>query len=77
MEYIFGTTFICNDLIQLKAVTFDPKIKSRSITLEGDIYDPEESFWRSRRNNSTILLKLQQYNKLTIQLKKLNLNYKM
>lgn len=72
MEYIFGTTFICNDPNSAKAVTFDPKIKSRSITLEGDIYDPEGNLsGGSRRNNSTILLKLQQYNKLTIQLKKI------
>lgn len=72
MEYIFGTTFICNDPNSAKAVTFDPKIRSRSITLEGDIYDPEGNLsGGSRKNNSTILLKLQQYNKLMIQLKKI------
>lgn len=27
MEYIFGTTFICNDPNSAKAVTFDPKIR--------------------------------------------------
>jgi structural maintenance of chromosome 2 len=70
MEYIFGTTFICNDPETAKNVTFDAKIRSRSITLEGDIYDPEGNLsGGSRKNNSSILLRLQQYNKISTRLK--------
>lgn len=70
MAYIFGSTFICDDPNSAKAVTFDPKIKKRSITLEGDIYDPEGNLsGGSRKNNSTILLKVRQYNKIAGELK--------
>ncbi|RLV90445.1 Structural maintenance of chromosomes protein 2 [Spathaspora sp. JA1] len=70
MEYVFGTTFICNDPNTSKTITFDPKIRSRSITLEGDTYDPEGNIsGGSRKNNSSVLVKLQQYNKIASKLK--------
>lgn len=63
MEYVFGSTFICADPATAKAITFDPKIRARSITLEGDVYDPEGNLsGGSRRTNSLILIKLQRYN---------------
>ncbi|KAG7662300.1 SMC2 [[Candida] subhashii] len=74
MEYIFGSTFICNDPDTAKAVTFDPRIRTRSITLEGDIYDPEGNLsGGSRKNDTTILLKLQRYNKEAAKLKEIEL----
>ncbi|EGW32796.1 uncharacterized protein SPAPADRAFT_54808 [Spathaspora passalidarum NRRL Y-27907] len=70
MEYVFGTTFICNDPHTAKTITFDPKIRSRSITLDGDTYDPEGNIsGGSRKNNSSVLLRLQQYNKIASKLK--------
>lgn len=72
MTYIFGTTFICLDPNTAKAITFDPKIRARSITLEGDIYDPEGNLsGGSRRNNSTMLLTMQKYNSLASSTKQL------
>ncbi|GEQ69197.1 hypothetical protein JCM33374_g2868 [Metschnikowia sp. JCM 33374] len=66
MTYIFGSTFICSDPNTAKEITFDPKIRARSITLDGDVYDPEGNLsGGSRRNNSSILLKMQQHNQLT------------
>ena len=63
MQYIFGSTLICETPEAAKAVTFNPKIRSRSITVEGDVYDPEGNLsGGSRRNNSTILLTIQKYN---------------
>ncbi|CUM57824.1 unnamed protein product [Debaryomyces tyrocola] len=71
MQYIFGNTFICNDPQTAKMVTFDPQIRARSITLEGDIYDPEGNLsGGSRKNNSSILIAMQKYNKLQNQVKK-------
>lgn len=71
MQYIFGNTFICNDPQTAKMVTFDPQIRARSITLEGDIYDPEGNLsGGSRKNNSSILIAMQKYNKLQNQIKK-------
>ncbi|KAI5966920.1 SMC2 [Candida pseudojiufengensis] len=70
MQYVFGTTFICADPDAAKKVTFDPQIRTRSITIEGDTYDPEGNVsGGSRRFNSSILLILRDYNKV---LKKLN-----
>lgn len=72
MQYIFGTTFICRDANTAKEITFDPKIRARSITLEGDIYDPEGNLsGGSRRNNSSILLKMKEYNALSKKIEQL------
>ncbi|KAI3403245.2 SMC2 [Candida oxycetoniae] len=63
MEYAFGTTFICADPDTAKAITFDPNIRARSITIEGDTYEPEGNIsGGSRRNNTPLLLALKDYN---------------
>lgn len=65
MEYVFGTTFIVKDPEAAKTITFDPKIRSRSITLDGDIYDPEGNLsGGSRKNSTAILVIIQKYNKI-------------
>ncbi|CAN3503772.1 structural maintenance of chromosomes protein 2 [Diutina catenulata] len=62
MEYIFGTTFVCADPNTAKKITFDPQIRTRSITVEGDTYDPEGNLsGGSRRQGPSVILKLQQY----------------
>ncbi|KAF5347709.1 hypothetical protein D9756_010324 [Leucocoprinus leucothites] len=43
MLFVFGGTFICEDAATAKAVTFNPSILTRSVTLEGDVYDPQGS----------------------------------
>ncbi|KNE59001.1 hypothetical protein AMAG_03353 [Allomyces macrogynus ATCC 38327] len=40
MEHVFGTTFICEDSQTATRVTFDPQIKTKSVTWAGDVYDP-------------------------------------
>jgi structural maintenance of chromosome 2 len=40
MAYVFGDTFICADKISAQAVTFNKSIGVKSVTLEGDVYDP-------------------------------------
>lgn len=66
MSYIFGSTFICNDPATAKNVTFDPKIRCRSITLDGDIYDPEGNLsGGSRKAGFSVLLKMQKYHTIT------------
>ena len=69
MQYVFGTTFICADPDAAKKVTFDPQVRTRSITVEGDTYDPEGNIsGGSRRNNTALLLALKDYNKVLKQL---------
>ncbi|NXO57529.1 SMC2 protein, partial [Aramus guarauna] len=41
MEYVFGTTLICNNMDNAKKVTFDKRIMTRSVTLDGETFDPQ------------------------------------
>lgn len=74
MQYVFGTTLICTGMINsifnfifldgrtAKDVTFHPDIKMRSVTLEGDVYDPSGSLsGGSKPSTSGILAKLKKY----------------
>lgn len=72
MSYIFGSTFVCMDPNTAKAITFDPQIRARSITLDGDVYDPEGNLsGGSRRTGPSILLTMQKYNNLVALVKQL------
>lgn len=63
MEFIFGSSLICKDAETAKTVTFHPQIRTRSITLQGDVYDPEGTLsGGSRSNTSSLLIDLQKYN---------------
>ncbi|KAJ3465817.1 hypothetical protein MRS44_006475 [Fusarium solani] len=69
MEYVFGNTLICADADTAKRVTFDPNVRMRSITLEGDAYDPSGTLsGGSSPNSSGVLVLLQKLNSLTRQL---------
>lgn len=70
MEYVFGNTLICADAETAKRVTFDPNVRMRSITLEGDAYDPSGTLsGGSSPNSSGVLVTLQKLNELTRQLR--------
>ncbi|KAL6926221.1 hypothetical protein ACO0SA_001713 [Hanseniaspora valbyensis] len=65
MEFIFGSSLICENADIAKKVTFHPQIRTKSITLEGDVYDPEGTLSGGSRNNSSnILVEIQDFNKL-------------
>ncbi|CAK9439480.1 uncharacterized protein LODBEIA_P35800 [Lodderomyces beijingensis] len=73
MQYAFGNTFICADANTAKAVTFHPNVRARSITIEGDTYEPEGNVsGGSRPNNTKLLLALKDYNKLGKKLTAIN-----
>lgn len=40
MAFVFGGSFICADQDAAKRVTFDKAVLTKSVTLEGDVYDP-------------------------------------
>ncbi|KAK0629885.1 RecF/RecN/SMC [Bombardia bombarda] len=70
MEYVFGNTLICADADTAKRVTFDPNVRMRSITLEGDAYDPSGTLsGGSSPSSSGVLVTLQKLNDITRQLK--------
>ncbi|CCC06847.1 hypothetical protein SMACR_00874 [Sordaria macrospora] len=70
MEYVFGNTLICADADTAKRVTFDPNVRMRSITVEGDSYDPSGTLsGGSAPNSSGVLVTLQKLNEINRQLK--------
>ncbi|KAI7750267.1 hypothetical protein M8C21_031841 [Ambrosia artemisiifolia] len=40
MEYVFGSTFVCKSIEAAREVAFNQKIRTTSVTLGGDIYQP-------------------------------------
>ncbi|GMM38446.1 condensin subunit [Saccharomycopsis crataegensis] len=72
MEYIFGSVFITKDPETSKNITFNPQIRARSVTLDGDVYDPSGTLsGGSRRQTGSILVSIQNYNKLNSDLQAL------
>ena len=69
MEYVFGSTLICDDSSTAKSVTFDPSVRMKSVTLEGDVYDPAGTLsGGSAPQSSGVLVTLQKLNEVTIEL---------
>lgn len=61
MGYVFGDTFICADKQSAQAVTFNKAIGVKSVTLEGDVYDPSGTLsGGAAPNSSGILVKVQE-----------------
>lgn len=40
MEFVFGNSFVCTDMSSARRVTFDEKVNKKSVTLDGDSFDP-------------------------------------
>ena len=62
MAYVFGDTIICDDEESAKLVTFSKEVGGvRSVTLDGDVYDPSGTLsGGSAPNSSGILIKAQE-----------------
>ncbi|XP_047490218.1 structural maintenance of chromosomes protein 2-like [Penaeus chinensis] len=59
MEWVFGTSFICRDMDVAKRVTFDRNIMKKSVTLEGDVFDPAGTLTGgARRQGGSVLAQL-------------------
>lgn len=56
MEHAFGSTFICKDGDSAKQVTFDKKIRQRSVSYEGDLFNPSGTMSGGSRNVKQSLL---------------------
>ena len=78
MEYVFGSTLICEDAETAKRVTFDPAVRMKSVTLEGDVYDPSGTLsGGSSPSSSGVLVTLGKLNRLTQELTALELELKV
>lgn len=64
IEHVFGRTLICPDMDSAKQVTFDRRVRTRSVTLEGDTYDPSgtASGGSSSRQGSSVLIMIGELN---------------
>ncbi|NXS60313.1 SMC2 protein, partial [Brachypteracias leptosomus] len=73
MEYVFGTTLVCNNMDNAKKVTFDKRIMTRSVTLDGDTFDPQGTLHGGNCCASSqaapILSKLQEMKDIKVELK--------
>ena len=69
MNFVFGTTLVCQDAETAKKVTFDPAVRLKSVTLQGDVYDPAGTLsGGSAPNSSGVLVILQKLNAVTQEL---------
>ena len=60
MAYVFGGTFVCDDAATAKRITFSQDVGIKSVTLDGDVYDPSGTLsGGSAPNSSGILVKVQ------------------
>ena len=61
IAYVFGDTLICDDAETAKSVTFAEAVFTRSVTLDGDVYDPTGTLsGGSAPNSSRILIQVQE-----------------
>ncbi|SPQ99207.1 unnamed protein product (mitochondrion) [Plasmodiophora brassicae] len=56
VEFVFGSSFVCRTSGAAKTVTFDPAIRRRSATLEGDVLNPEGTLRGGSRPSSRAAL---------------------
>ena len=71
MAYVFGDTLICADKEAAQAVTFNKDIRAKSVTLEGDVYDPSGTLsGGAAPNSSGILVKVQELKGIETEIQK-------
>lgn len=56
MRFVFGDTLICTDMECAKKVSFHPNIGLRTVTLEGEVFDPSGTLSGGSRNQTKKLL---------------------
>lgn len=70
MEWVFGNTLICKDAESAKRVTFDKSVRMKSVTIDGDVYDPFGTLsGGSKPNSAGILVKVQELHDIRQQIK--------
>lgn len=70
MNYVFGNTLVSHDAETAKRVTFDPSVRMKSVTFDGDVYDPSGTLsGGSSPNSNGVLVTLQKLNEITRELR--------
>ncbi|XP_046901687.1 structural maintenance of chromosomes protein 2 [Hypomesus transpacificus] len=61
MEYVFGSTLVCDTLENAKCVAFDKRVMTKTVTLGGDVFDPQGTLsGGSRAQKASVLSCLQE-----------------
>lgn len=70
MEFVFGTTFVCDNMDNAKKVAFDKRIMTRTVTLGGEVFDPHGTLSGGARSQAaSILTKFQEFKDIQDKLK--------
>uniref|UniRef100_A0A8D3E629 Structural maintenance of chromosomes protein n=1 Tax=Scophthalmus maximus TaxID=52904 RepID=A0A8D3E629_SCOMX len=56
MEYVFGSTLVCDTLDNAKRVAFDRQVMTKTVTLGGDIFDPQGTLSGGARSQAASVL---------------------
>uniref|UniRef100_A0A6Q2XGE5 SMC hinge domain-containing protein n=1 Tax=Esox lucius TaxID=8010 RepID=A0A6Q2XGE5_ESOLU len=56
MEYVFGSTLVCDTLDNAKQVAFDRRVMTKTVTLGGDVFDPQGTLTGGARSQSASVL---------------------
>ena len=57
MTFVFGDTLVCSDMESAKKISFHPGIALRTVTLEGEVFDPSGTLSGGSRSQGRELLK--------------------
>ena len=76
MEHVFGTTLVCSSSAIASAVAYDPQVKNKTVTLEGDVISPVGTMSGGSKNSlGDLLIKISLFNKKSVELNKMNAEY--
>jgi structural maintenance of chromosome 2 len=65
MAYVFGDMLVCDDKETAQKVTFNKAVGVKSVTLEGDVYDPSGTLsGGAAPSSSGLIIEVQEINKL-------------
>lgn len=56
MEYVFGNAFVCTNMDAAKKVTFNESVMKKSVTLAGEMFDPQGTLTGGSRNQTGSVL---------------------
>lgn len=56
MRHVFGGTLVCDDAAAATAAAFDPAVATRTVTVEGDVYEPSGTLTGGSRGAGSALL---------------------
>ncbi|XP_068607534.1 structural maintenance of chromosomes protein 2 [Brachionichthys hirsutus] len=56
MEYVFGSSLVCDTLDDAKKVAFDKQVMTKTVTIGGDVFDPQGTLSGGARSQSASVL---------------------